>query len=204
MDETKHYLRTNTDRPIGPETEVGRALAEYLGENGFDAAEYTSPTFRMKLMGRYHDFPNSADRQWAIPLHDLHHLATGYGTDFIGEAEIGAWELRAGCRTFIVYCLNATAVAIGLVLSPRRVLAAFRAAEGARSLYRRPLQYEAALKMTSGELRAHLGVAPEGIAKEPRRLHSDAQASRSQEGPGQKPRQPSERRGFDRRRTSFT
>ncbi len=28
-----------------------------------------------------------------IPFNDLHHVATGYGTDVLGEAEIGAWEL---------------------------------------------------------------------------------------------------------------
>lgn len=153
-------------------------LDEYLAENGFDVQEYTAPTVRLKFFGRYIDLPNTKARQWAIPLHDLHHVATGYGTDWVGEAEIGAWELRAGCRTAVVYYLNAMAVLIGLAIAPRRVLAAYRAAAGARSLYRTDLPYEQALRRTAGELRAHLGVPAEGLAIGGRRLHTDAQAKR--------------------------
>lgn len=168
---------TDTTQPFAPTLRVEDARADYLAENGFDVAGYTAPTFQMKLLGRPFDFPNTADRQYAIPLHDLHHLATGYGTDFLGEAEIGAWELRAGCETFIVYYLNSVAVLLGLFLSPRRVLAAFRAAKGARSLYRRPLSMEQALSMKLGDLRAHLGVPRGGIATH-RRLHDNAQRER--------------------------
>ncbi len=168
---------TDTTRPFEPTLRVEDARTDYLAENGFDVAEYTSPTFRLKLLGRYFDVRNTPDRQWAIPLHDLHHLATGYGTDFLGEAEIGAWELRAGCETFIVYYLNSMAVLFGLFLSPRRVLAAFRAAKGARSLYRAPLPMDQALSMRLGDLRSHLGVPRSGIAND-RRLHEDAQRDR--------------------------
>ena len=135
------------------------------------------PTVRLKFFGRYFDFPNSPNRQWAIPLHDLHHLATGYGTDFIGEAEVGLWELRAGCETPIVYALNGAAVVIGLFLSPRRMLAAYRAAKGARTLYRAPLPMEEVLSMRVGDLRAHLAIPEGGLCGE-RRLHEDAQRNR--------------------------
>lgn len=172
-----HVKLTDTSRPYDAGSRVLDARADYLDENGFRVAEYTMPTVRLKLLGRYFDFPNTRARQWAIPRHDLHHLATGYGTDFIGEAEIGAWELRAGCETFIVYYLNAVAVFLGIFLSPRRVLAAFRAAKGARSLYRAPLPMDDALAMRLGDLRAHLGVPTSGLATE-RRLHEDAQRDR--------------------------
>lgn len=168
---------TDTSRPQDARVRVKEGLGEYLAENGFDEAEYTAPTFRLKMFGRYFDAPNSPDRQWAIPLHDLHHLATGYGTDWIGEAEIGVWELRAGCKTAVVYYLNVIATLIGLVVGPRRVVAAYRAARGARSLYRTGLTREQAMKMTVGELRAHLGIPEGGLGGE-RRLHTDAQASR--------------------------
>jgi hypothetical protein len=36
----------------------------------------------------------------ALPPHDLHHVATGFDTTLVGEAEIGAWELASGCRHY--------------------------------------------------------------------------------------------------------
>ncbi|MBK8252517.1 MAG: hypothetical protein IPK82_07595 [Polyangiaceae bacterium] len=155
------------------------ALADYLDENGFRVEEYTSETVRLKMFGRYFDFPNTKDRQWAIPLHDVHHVATGYGTDWVGEAEIGAWELRAGCRTAVVYWLNATAVAIGLFLAPRRILAAWRAAKGAKALYRAGFSYDEVKTWSVGTLREKLGIGKNGLAGE-RRLHTDAEAARQQ------------------------
>jgi hypothetical protein len=41
--------------------------------------------------------PNPACRVAAAKLHDLHHVATGYGVDWPGEAEIAAWEIASGC-----------------------------------------------------------------------------------------------------------
>ena len=35
-------------------------------------------------------FPNTAGRVRAVRYHDLHHVVTGYATDWTGEAEIGA------------------------------------------------------------------------------------------------------------------
>jgi hypothetical protein len=168
---------TDTGRPTDARMVVKEGLGEYLAENGFDAAEYTAPTFRLKMFGRYFDVPSSPDRQWAIPLHDLHHLATGYGTDWVGEAEIGVWELRAGCKTGVVYALNLSALVIGLALAPRRMLAAYRAAKGARALYRTGLPYEKVMSMTVGELRAYLGIPEGGLGGE-RRLHPDAETAR--------------------------
>ena len=41
-------------------------------------------------------FPNSAPRVRAVKFHDLHHVLTGYDTNFTGEVEISAWEIGAG------------------------------------------------------------------------------------------------------------
>jgi len=48
-----------------------------------------------------------------LPWHDLHHVATGYKTGLIGEAEISAYELRSGCRSFfiIILCVGAMMIA---------------------------------------------------------------------------------------------
>jgi hypothetical protein len=94
-----------------------------------------------------------------VPLHDLHHILTGFATDWIGEGEIGVWEIRTGCRSFAAYFLNGGGVLIGLLLSPRRMVRAFHAAKGQRNLYRDSVSYDRMLQMTVGELRAHLGLS---------------------------------------------
>ncbi len=172
---------TDTSRPLDASMTVEAARDDYMSENGFEVADYTLPTVQLKAFGIYKEFPNPPNRQWAIPLHDLHHLSTGYGTDWTGEAEIGAWELRAGCETPVVYALNLLAVTCGMFVSPLRVLAAFRSAKGARSLYRAPIPMEKALAMRVGELRAHLGIPTNGLAKEERHFHQDAQRNRDQQ-----------------------
>lgn len=65
----------------------GRDL--YLAANGFSIRDYDMPTFTIGILGMRLKFPNTAGRKRAIPLHDLHHVLTGYGTDWVGEAEIG-------------------------------------------------------------------------------------------------------------------
>lgn len=42
-------------------------------------------------------FPNTACRVEAAKLHDLHHIANEYATDWPGEVEIAAWEIASGC-----------------------------------------------------------------------------------------------------------
>jgi hypothetical protein len=53
--------------------------------------------------------PNSDARRKAVVLHDLHHVATGYKTDWTGEAEISAREIA-----------SAAAVSVWLVHQPCR------------------------------------------------------------------------------------
>lgn len=96
-----------------------------------------------------------------------HHALTGYGTDYIGEAEIGIWELRAGCNTPFLWFINSMAVLLGVFLSPTRLLRAWRSAAGARSLYLDDRDLETLLAMPLGELRAQCGVPREGIAANP-------------------------------------
>lgn len=143
---------------------VRDALDAYLTVNGFTLDAYDAPTFEISLLGRRCEFPNSPDRQWAIALHDLHHVATGYGTDFAGEAEIAAWELAAGCRTPVVYVLNVIAVGIGLFLAPVRVMRAWVAGLRGRTLYRLGLERDACLELEVHALRVLLGISEVGLA----------------------------------------
>ena len=130
----------------------------YLAANSFSSRDYDAPTFTIGILGLSLKLPNTEGRKRVVPLHDLHHVLTGFGTDWVGEAEIGAWELRAGCNSFIAYFLNASAVIIGLFMSPGRVWRAFRAARGQRTLYYDPAPYDRLLQMTVGELRRRLGI----------------------------------------------
>ena len=146
------------------DTTLEEARDRFLAANGLSVREYTAPIFTLGIFGLPLKFPNPKSRQRVVPLHDLHHVLTGFGTSWMGEAEIGAWELRAGCNTFVAYFLNGGGVIIGLFLSPRRVWRAFRAAKGQRTLYYESIPYERLLQMTVGEVRQRLGIPPQGLA----------------------------------------
>jgi hypothetical protein len=173
-----------------PAKRVGAALDEYLASNGFDVGAYEAATYEVDLAevtGEVWTFPNKPARRRVVPLHDLHHILTGYGTDVLGEAEIGAWELVAGCTSFFLWWINTSAVGVGLLLSSTRVLRAGMKALGQRSLYRHGVDYAALLQMTVGQLRADLGMPEWGQADRPPRLHRRAPtatpAPRSLPGP---------------------
>lgn len=136
---------------------------QFFNGIGFRVEDYSAPTYTVKILGVPLKFPNTKAHRWATPLHDLHHILTGYRPDWIGEAEIGAWELRAGCRTLVVYWLDLSGVVIGMLLAPGRVLRAFRAAKGCRTLYRNPELCEPLLRMTLPEARVALGIPPGGM-----------------------------------------
>jgi hypothetical protein len=168
----------------GVEESVGQAVDDYMTENGFTIAEYTAKTVTFFAGPLSFRVPNPKARQEAVPLHDIHHVVTGFGTDVIGEGEQGIWELRAGCPAPIAIFLNGLAAAGGFLLSPRRIIRAFLSAKDATTLYPRgtgPLRSdsriseESAKLMTVRELRRHLNVPENGIAnREERRLHSHA------------------------------
>jgi hypothetical protein len=140
----------------------------YFERNGFSIAAYSASTFTIKLLGVPFTFPSTANRKRALPWHDFHHILTGYGTNLIGESEISVWELRAGGRSlsrfgFVVYWLDGSGVVLGLLMSPRRIWQAFRAARGQRTLFPETEPYDALLETTVGSLRRRLGIPEEGL-----------------------------------------
>jgi hypothetical protein len=135
---------------------VGEARAQYFAANGFSDAGYSDDWVTIKLGPVPFVFPNTPTRKRAIPLHDLHHVATGYATTFRGEAEIGAWEIASGCSDhWAAWVLNASAFAVGLVLAPRRVYRAFVRGRHSRSLYRTGWD-DSLLEISVDDLRARL------------------------------------------------
>jgi hypothetical protein len=135
---------------------VRDARAQYFAANGFSDATYSDDWVRFHLGPIPIAFPNTASRKRAIPMHDLHHVATGYDTTLRGEAEIGAWEIAAGCTDhWAAWVLNASAFAYGLVLAPRRVYAAFLRGRHSRTLYHEGWD-AALLELRVAELRQRL------------------------------------------------
>lgn len=156
-----------------------RARDAYLAENGFTVEAYDAKWTEASFLGIKLRVPNTRHHAWAIQRHNLHHVATGYGTDLVGEGEISAWELARGLRGLGAYVgsIVLTGAAVGLLFAPRRVLRAWRtsrAGGGADSLFQSKRPYTDLLALSVGDLRRELGVPPEGVAEHPRRLHAYA------------------------------
>jgi hypothetical protein len=130
----------------------------YFAVNGFGAdGGYAATWVDFKLGPIPMPFPNTAGRVRAVRFHDLHHILTGYPTTTLGEFEISAWELGAGCKDFhAAWVLNLSAVAAGLLVNPLSMLRAFTRGRGSASLYGH--DFEALLDRTVGEVRAECGV----------------------------------------------
>ncbi len=170
--------------PFSESMTVREARDAYLAENGFTVAEYESKWTPASFFGIRFAVPNTKRHRVAIMLHDLHHVATGYGTDLVGEGEISMWEARAGLAPLGLYVggIVASGGLMGFLLAPRRAVRALGRARGASSLF--PLcrlsaedvaaRYDELLAMTVGELRRALRVPAQGVADRPRKLHAYA------------------------------
>lgn len=137
--------------------EVVRAARQrYFDLNGFSDASYSEPWVKIKIGPLPVAFPNTASRRRAIPLHDLHHVATGYDTSLLGEAEISAFEIGGGCTNhWAAWVLSSSGLGYGLGLAPRRTYRAFVRGRHARNLYRDGWRDDL-LDLTVGELRARM------------------------------------------------
>ena len=135
------------------------ARAQYFRENGIDEdGGYAQKWVRIKLGPVPILFPNTTGRRAALLQHDLHHVATGYDTTLVGEAEIGAWELASGCRDYYAaWILNLGAVVTGLVLAPRQVVRAFQLGRHCTNLYHLGVDADWPDETVSG-LRQRLGL----------------------------------------------
>ena len=151
-----------TDRPGRADgiERVRDARARYFDENGLSEAGYRSRWVVLRAGPLPLYLPNTSSRRRAVPLHDLHHVATGYDTTWTGEAEIAAWELAAGCgRYWAAWSLNLGAASLGLLIAPRRTLRAFRRGRrSGRTLYHQPGFTESLLDLTVAELRRSLAL----------------------------------------------
>jgi len=97
----------------------------------------------------------------AVRFHDLHHVLTGYDTNTIGEFEISAWEVAAGCKSFAAaWALNLSGMFAGVLVAPGRVFRAFKRGRRSRTLYGEV--FEPLLDLTVREARARYVAPDEG------------------------------------------
>jgi hypothetical protein len=131
----------------------------YFDRNGFRNGGYDEKWVHIKA-GRFgFCFPNIDARVRSVKLHDLHHVATEYDTSWVGEAEIGAWEIASGCgRHWVAWLLNSGAFAIGIFIAPKAVFRAFIRGRHEKNLYAGTFD-ESLLDQSVGELRRTLGIA---------------------------------------------
>jgi hypothetical protein len=167
---------TCRSHPLPAALGVREARDLYLAENGFTTASYSEPRAQGSILGWSVSVPNPPAHQRAIRAHDLHHVATGYGTDHAGEAELSVWQAQRGLRRAGLYVASIVIVnvAVGMLVSPRRTLGAWAADGGDGSLFSAPEDYERLLQLTVGELRALLELQRDGLATGRRGLHARA------------------------------
>lgn len=117
-------------------TTLRTARQAFFAEQNIPEGTYEEAWARLDFFGLPFYIPNNETRARSLRVHDLHHILTGYATDFPGEAEISAWELATGCRDhYVAWVLNTVAVVMGMFVVPGRVIAAWRRGCRSRNLY---------------------------------------------------------------------
>lgn len=140
-----------------PKLTLQQARGEYFRANGFGAdGGYDATWVDFKLGPFPFPFPNTPSRLRAVRYHDLHHVLTGYATDYPGELEISAWEIAAGCKRFgAAWVLNLGGLTGGLFMIPRRTFRAFLRGTRCDTLYGR--DFDPLLSLTVATARGETG-----------------------------------------------
>ena len=144
--------------PSSPAMTMRAARDAYFVENHFGAdGGYNDPWVDLSLGPIPVGFPNVEGRKQAVKVHDLHHILTGYNTDWGGEFEISAWEIGAGCKRMLAaWVINLMGYAAGALFFPRRTFAAFVRGRRSRSLYGEAI--DELLDLTVAEARQKMAV----------------------------------------------
>lgn len=152
---TREGHRDNWDASLT----LQEARAEYFRFNGFgNDGGYNDTWVDFKLGPIPFPIPNTPARVKAVRYHDLHHVMTGYQTNFIGELEISAWEIGSDCADmYAAWILNLSGFGAGMILAPRRTFSAFVRGRRSKNLYRHTYD-DALLARTVADVRAELGL----------------------------------------------
>lgn len=138
---------------------VAEALPEFFRQYELGDGGYEQKWFCIKFGPVSLWLPNISARVDAAKIHDVHHLLTGYPASLRGEAEIGAWEIAAGCgRYWVAWLLNLGAFAYGIIFFPKALFAAFmRGRKSHTSLYRSADSALNLMEQNLGTLREKVG-----------------------------------------------
>ena len=119
------------------EPTLGARRAAFLDQMHFDDGEVVHKNIEWVKLGPIPiPIPNPRSRVEALKLHDLHHLLTGYGTDFRGEWEISGWEVGGGLhRDPVAWTFCLMGMTAGMFASPKRTLRAFVRGRRGRTLF---------------------------------------------------------------------
>ncbi len=171
---TSESIKVSQDHPLPASWKVEKGLLVYLAENGFEREKYDASWTPASILGIPVYVPNTKRHRWAIMLHDLHHVATGYGTDSAGEGQISAWECRRGIRSlgFYVAGIVLSGLLLGILVAPRKTLIAWKSSGRQKSLFDlESHSYDELLELNIGELRRILGLDEKGHYTGFRSLH---------------------------------
>jgi hypothetical protein len=151
-----------------PSLLLADARRRYFDDNGFGpTGGYDEAWVDFKIGPVPFPFPNTKARVRAVKYHDLHHLVTGYETNFSGELEIASWEIASGCADMVAaWQLNLGAMGAGFLTAPRRSWRAFRRGRASRNFFRERFD-EHLLSMTVGEARQKLGIDQDASSPRP-------------------------------------
>ncbi len=142
---------------------VSLARARFFHDAGFSAdGGYDDPWAEADFGLLRYRVPNGPRRADALRLHDLHHVATGYATDWRGESEISAWELASGGAKSTAYAwlIALWGLFVGVVLHPGPTLRAYARGRGSRNLYGQRFDPRW-LTLSVDQLQSELRVQPE-------------------------------------------
>lgn len=138
------------------QTALNEFFAQYnLGEDGGLNDDWAY----MDMMWFRIPFPNTAARKKALVYHDVHHLTTGYKSNWQGEAEVGAWEISTGCGPYkAALFLDSGAMAVGMIFYPVKTFHAFIRGQRTRNLYLNTYTREQLMPMRIAEVQQLLGL----------------------------------------------
>jgi hypothetical protein len=135
---------------------LGQALAEFRAANDIPADADTAPDWAVLILGLTLRMRNRPWRRTAVLAHDIHHVLTGYPCTLIGEFQMAAWEAASGgFPNFGARCMCTPLIILGMVLAPRRTLAAFCRGRRTRNLHSRTID-EGLLAMPLDGLRTQV------------------------------------------------
>ena len=148
-----------TTPAVSDSTMVGDALAAYWVAHQLPAdGGATDPVFHVRIGPFTVPLPNPPGRRRAVVFHDVNHLVTGYNTTFSqGEVVIAGFEVGAGCGPYwVVWYINLSMMALGIVFRPRDVFASFVRGRRSASIYRHGADPATLSRMSVAQVRTLL------------------------------------------------